>query len=78
MFAVFFQNFQIHNENKHSSPVFRIRIDLNNTDPDPDPAFEINTDPDSDPGFFITKFKELFVFENFNFFSVTNCHKYFD
>jgi len=50
--------------------VFRICIDLNT---DPDPAFEVNTDPDPDHGFFVTKIKE-----NFDFFSVTNCHTYFD
>jgi len=43
--------------------VFRIRTDLN-TDPDPDPAFEVN----SDPGFFMTKIKEIFLFENLLFF----------
>jgi len=53
--------------------VFRIRIDLN-TDTDPDPAFEVNTDPDaasdpdSDPDFFMTKIKEIFLFENLTFF----------
>jgi len=66
-------------QNPDSNPtlvqVFRIRIDLNT---DPDPAFEVNMDPgpDLDPGFFMTKTKGTFLFENFNFFSVTKSYKY--
>ena len=63
--------------------MFQIRIDLN-TDPDPDPAFQVNTDPDpnpdpaaeSDPGVFMTKMKEK-KFWNF-FFSVSFCFEDID
>jgi hypothetical protein len=58
------QSLPIHSAgNFYSKPVFRISIDLNT---DTDPAFEINTD--LDPGLFITKIKEIFLFENFNFY----------